>query len=472
MSIPTPNKLQLRLGALLVVLAGLAPTESARAGGFFLFDRGAVGVSRGGAFIAGADDADAVYYNPAGLVSAGRQLHADIGLPRLNASFTRVDDFGTTMPRVDGSQQFLPTPSISFATPVRDRWSIGVGVYTPSAIVQRWPDMAPNGTDPAPQRYSLYNIDNTILASAAAGVAYDAGHGLSFGLSLGVNIADFNLVSAVSGCDGGLLCAFAEDPANDSRTTLKSGVMVSPLATLGVRYRGERWGVGASFSTPYRFRGNFDMISSVPEAFQPGQFQTADGSSPTVRGDMRFAWVLRTGVEVRPVDHLRAEFAYVVEGWNVQQDITFTPQGVSVSVLGGLVTLPIVPIVVPRQMMPTHSFRLGGQYEFDHFDVRAGVAYETRSFPDRTLSPRTLDNNKTIVSAGATAHIGERFMIDLTFAYAFIRDPNITNSIVTQNRAVAPRSNTQPPTVVANGQYQMDAWYLAAGLRYQFSPKR
>lgn len=467
MRIPLPTKTHFRVAALFVVLFGVAPTEVAHAGGFYLFDRGVVGVSRGGAFVAGADDADALHYNPAGLLNAGQQLQVDIALPRINASFQRNDPAaGGPMARVDASQAPLPTPTIAYARNM-GRWAVGGGVFTPSAVVLEWPTTV--GTQAAPQRFSLYSMDGTILATVMAGAAYDIGHGFSVGASVGVNIARFNIDTAISGCDG-LLCSDPYDPDYDSYVNLDSGLRFAPHATLGVRYAHEHFAVGASFTTPHSFRGDLDMDASVPPALVPGgaYYETGDGNSPRVRGDLRFPWIARLGVEVRPVRNLRTELAYVVEGWNVQKELRFAPQDVRIVVIPGALEPELIPIVVRREMRATHSIRAGAQYTVSHFDFRAGLAYETRSFPDRTLSPLTLDNNKTILSAGATAHLGDHVMLDLTFAYAFMRDPNITNSVVEQPIAINQLVAYDPP-IIANGKYEMDAWYIGAGLRWQIT---
>src|SRR5262245_40648064 len=71
---------------LLIALTLLAPT-SAWAGGEALLGRGARALGRAGAFVAGADDGQAFFYNPAGLVDVeGVSLLIDGGFV-----FQRID---------------------------------------------------------------------------------------------------------------------------------------------------------------------------------------------------------------------------------------------------------------------------------------------------------------------------------------------------------------------------------------------
>src|SRR5690349_8414726 len=85
---------QMRL-AVLVVVIGVAP---AAAGGMELPIRGVRALERGGAFVAGADDADALWLDPAGLAHlAGdgkRALVFDAAYAYQTVDHTRVDAMG------------------------------------------------------------------------------------------------------------------------------------------------------------------------------------------------------------------------------------------------------------------------------------------------------------------------------------------------------------------------------------------
>jgi len=459
-----------RFLAVLVVVFGTLVPRPASAGGFYLFDRGAVAVSRGGAFVAGADDADALYYNPAGLLDARRQLQVDVALPRLTASFTRTDSVGQRMPTVHSSQTILPVPTIAYADDFGlRRWSFGAALFAPSAATASWPGSVDVGgtAQAAPQRYSLYSLNGTFIATLAAGAAFDAGKGFSFGTSLGVHLARIELDTTVSGCDG-LFCTNPEDPEWDSRIRLDSGLKAAPSATFGIRYVRDVVRVGASFSTPYRFGGELALDAPIPAApiFDGATLETGDGGPPRVRGNLQLPWIARVGVEVRPRSDLRIELDYVAEGWKSQRELRFTPQDVRIVLSGGLAEIPLEPIVVPRHMRTTHSVRLGGQYSRPHGEVRAGLAVETGAFPNRTLTVLTLDSTKTIVSAGGSVRIGDRVRIDGTFAYSFMRDRTVTDSIVRQPNATEPLGGPGP-NIIGNGRYEMNAYYVGLGVRYQ-----
>src|SRR5579859_5314136 len=109
--------------AVACALAALVPS-SARAAGLYFSDRGVRPMGRAGAFVAGADDLGAIWYNPAGLADAGTSFLFDASWLKFDISYTRelivaVPVGNTTAlqkvpsPTVNGSSSFLPLPTIA-----------------------------------------------------------------------------------------------------------------------------------------------------------------------------------------------------------------------------------------------------------------------------------------------------------------------------------------------------------------------
>ena len=107
--------------SLLASLAGASLPSEASAAGLYFSDRGVRAVGRGGAFVAGADDLGAVWYNPAGLADAGTSILVDGTWLNFSSEFKRqtqvVDASGTVRrfdyPTVKGTTPFLPIPTIA-----------------------------------------------------------------------------------------------------------------------------------------------------------------------------------------------------------------------------------------------------------------------------------------------------------------------------------------------------------------------
>ena len=85
----------------------LLTAATAHAGGQFLPVRGVRPAARGGAFVAGADDPGALWYNPAGLAEllggAKMELLLDAALVGHDITYTRVDSGGNVLAPVSSS---------------------------------------------------------------------------------------------------------------------------------------------------------------------------------------------------------------------------------------------------------------------------------------------------------------------------------------------------------------------------------
>ena len=107
-----------------VLVASTLVSQRASAGGLYFSDRGVRPMGRAGAFVAGADDLHAIWYNPAGLSDAGTSILVDFAWLRFAVDYQRelaiTDADGTLRrvksPNVSGSSQFLPLPTIAGST--------------------------------------------------------------------------------------------------------------------------------------------------------------------------------------------------------------------------------------------------------------------------------------------------------------------------------------------------------------------
>src|ERR1700745_721991 len=106
---------RLTLTAAAALVAGMAVTNDERAAGLYSSDRGVRPLGRGGAFVAGADDLGAVWYNPAGRSDAGNTVLVDFAWLHFTSEYTRRTLAGgavTEFPTVHGTTPFLPIPTI------------------------------------------------------------------------------------------------------------------------------------------------------------------------------------------------------------------------------------------------------------------------------------------------------------------------------------------------------------------------
>ena len=132
------------------VCAGVFP-GAATAGGMFVGTHGARPTARGGAFVAGADDPNAIYYNPPVSCSASRNPKAGVYFSTLgvmqHVAYTR-NDAGVQRPTVVATAGVigaapLVIPQLGFARKFSRPWgsmAFGLGVVDSHTALSRYPE--------------------------------------------------------------------------------------------------------------------------------------------------------------------------------------------------------------------------------------------------------------------------------------------------------------------------------------------
>lgn len=463
-----------------VALLCLAPS-SASAGGFYLLERGSGPLGRGGATIAGIEDPHAIWLNPAGLAYSGDQLLIDTTLTFFEATYTRIDSGGTTLPPVSGHHPYVPIPTIagSFSFDELPHFTFGVGLFAPNAVLPEWPQSVDGG--PAPQRYSMLSLEGSVLSTLALSAAWRPIEELSIGLTTHLLFGNFDARVALSACDG-VICSFPEDPEYDAIAQISLPV-VYPIFALGTVVDLDMVKIGFSVSTPFNLEGSalIQVRTPAASAFQGAEVVNrragcnhANPEDPC-RGDTRadvqleFPWIVRFGVEVEPVTALKLEASVVWETWSLQDEARIRPTDVWIEdALGGALDYQVGPMNIPRYMNDTVSVRVGGQYTFDRLlTLRVGGYWENGAFSDPYLTVLTIDSDKVVASAGVGIHVSPEWTIDVAAGYLWMAGRQVRDSAVPQANPIRPPAPMDEVVYVGNGDYSMTAPFVGLGLRWQ-----
>jgi len=454
----------------------------ANAAGLYFTDRGVRPMGRAGAFVAGADDLGAIWYNPAGLADAGTSILFDASWLQFSVDYTRAlrvvnaDNVVTypTDPTVHGSSPVLPLPTVawSYVLDKQKRFTIAGGVLAPYIALASYPQTVqyPWGSGPSPARYTLSSFDGSLLALPGAWIAYKPVEQLRFGLGVMALIGWFQSDLTFSACPQDRLLCAPEQPEYDAAARLRVGPIIAPSLDGGITWVPDnaiRFGVS----------GQLPMIISSDATFQVRMPTASEFDNAREDGDkahVRFVLpgIVRAGVEVRPVPDLRVELAWVHEFWSAHNTIEAVPEGVSIDGVTGLPPKLAIPTInIPRDFKDSDSVRVGGEYHFKaggyELDARAGVSYETSAVPPAYLSLSSLDFNKWILSFGGSIYIGPHWRFDAVLAHVFTQ-----NVYVNPDQAQIPRINPLPGSApleaVNGGQYNASANIIGVGLNYRF----
>ncbi|RMH43088.1 MAG: hypothetical protein D6689_06185 [Deltaproteobacteria bacterium] len=401
--------------------AAFAPAV-ARGGGMFLPTRGVRPTARAGAFVAGADDLGALWFNPAGLAALrGRGARAalvDASFVSQRVSYARIDSGFNEHEPVEDENPGLPIPTLGLAFGVGDDVVVAAGVLAPYAALGRYPA-------DGPQRYSLVDLSDAKMAIVEVAAGWQVGRRLRLGAAVQNLVSSLTSTVVFNGCPGQTVCA-PEDPEFDSLSRFEQSDAFSPSAVVGGQYSPhDRVRVGAAVQLPFRVSGEGRVRVVLPSS---GFF---DGAS--VRGDrasMAFTLpaMLRLGVEVSPAARWRAEVAVDVELWSMHDEFALEPEDVAIENAAGVGTYEIGSLRVPRGFDDSVAVQIGleGQpWAARPLTVAFGYAYETSAVPDRYLSVMTVDGDKHLVAAGVGYRLGATSLY-ASASYTAMADRDVT----------------------------------------------
>jgi long-chain fatty acid transport protein len=472
--------------ALAAALVGASPAHAAR---HFFSDRGVRPLARGGAFVAGADDLGAIYYNPAGIVEAGTQVFFDASWLHFTSSYTRQaritpsdpntgqpgkSSFVRTFDKVEGSTPVLPIPTLAGSFAITRDLVVAVGMYAPYGVLASYPEKLPGGS-PAPQRYSLITLEGSALAVTGAWLGYRPIPELQIGAGPTLLTGTFQSSVYFGACPTDRLVCAPEDPSFDAKGRLTVGTIVAPSATLGVIATPlPVVRIGASFQLPYSVDAPAKFQTRLPSA---ALFDKASIEGDDARVRFKLPWIARLGVEARPLPTTRIELAFVYEKWSMHDRIDVAPDNV---VLKNVALFPpeyrVGGLSIDRQFQDAWSVRLGGEHTLGvgsyKVDLRAGAAYEKSAVPREYLSVLTVDMDKFLLGVGGGLHVGQNWRFDGTLAVLFPSSVDVSPDEARLTK-VNPVRATPPPTgdvAINGGHYEASALVLGLGLRYLFDP--
>lgn len=467
----------LRTALAAALCASLVPGVCA-AGGFFFPDRGVRPLGRGGAFVAGADDGHAIWYNPAGLTEAGNGLLLDASLVLFSNTYTRRAQPVAGGPTVtfrpsEGDAAPLPIPTLVVTHDFGlSNFRFAAGVYAPNAALTSY-----DQSDTAPQRYTLLTLDGSALLLAGVWAAWRPHPVISVGAGFQVLAGSFQSRLAFSACPATILCT-PEDPDWDSLAQLSAPIF-SPTGSFGVRINPHRMvSIGASFNLPMWVSADATLKVRLPSA---AYFDGARVQGEAARVDFTFPPIARVGVEVRPTPQTRVEVAASWEGWSVHDQIRMSPQGIRITDVRGIGTYEVGDVAIERRFEDVWSVRVGGEQGFALGDnlltLRAGFAYETGATPTAFTNVLTFDAAKSTASIGASFTRG-RLRVDAVFAHTFwgpvevtpcAHDPSAPSRCQGLYPTAPFRTGSNAPRYTVNGgTYDPTLNIVGLGAQYRF----
>ena len=417
----------------LLLLVWTVSVLKVSANGFGLPDQDAFATARGEAFVATADNASAIYYNPAGIAQlTGSHFRGGLNSVYYQPAFQPPGgqaNRGRTYYSSD-NLAFLPQFFYTY-TATGAPLSFGLGIYAPYGGNMSWPQ------DTGFRSVAISGSLKYITINPV--VAVTLRPGLSVGAGVMINYASINMYQ-------GLLSSttprtnFFNFTGDGWSVGYNAGILWQPQ---------EKLSFGATFRSSARmnFQGNTDF-----------QLQTHPYNSPAQRNaSASFNFPLTTvfGVSYRPTPK-----------WNLEFDANYTDWSSF-----GTATIQQSPPPVKNPFTQNIPVNLGWQaswmYEFgvtryfaNGWQVSGGYVFNANSVPDQYYTPLAADLNRNFFSLG-TGHKGKRFDFDIAYqaGFAFTRD--VSGSTAASKPAGFSTDN-------ANGRYGFSSQAIIATVGVHF----
>lgn len=466
--------------AVALALATLATPTSTHAGAFYLPERGGRALSLGGAFIAGVDDLNAQWLNPAGLtrLSNDLSLYLDFGLIFSDQRFARADSeearrkdptLADGFPVVTDEGGPFPDPSLGIATNFGlEDWVFALGVYGPYAGTNKWPE-------DGPQRYSIINLQ-AIELFVQLSVAWRPNHHIAVGAGLQwvtTGVKQRLKISSYPGVFGWNeqrdLDVLAEVDVTDPFSLSGNlGVIFTPTAKdapLGLD-------IGLSAQLPVSADASGKLRLQKPGHYY---FSTTEIEGDNIEVSLDFPLILRAGVRLYDPGLWSVELAAVFEGWSALDQIAVSPGEGGIAFVGvpGIGRYEVEPFDLDASYEDVFSARLGASFAPARgpLTLRMGTFFETGAPPSETLTVLDIDGDKLGVTLGATLAVGA-FQFDLAAAWIETFEQTVTNSTKAQVNPIyladpQPYDETGPSTI-GNGTYSARNFILATTISAGF----
>jgi long-chain fatty acid transport protein len=427
-------KTNLRIAAtylLAVILAG--STSSLWGTGFRIPDQDAFATARGEAFVATADNASAIYYNPAGLTQLeGQNLRGGVYGLYFNPRYTSP----STGQTFNNEKDLHAIPQVFYSWTLDSLpLALGLGVYSPYGLSSEWDQDTGFRKVATEGSITTYTINPT--------VAWRVLPNLSLGAGLRVNYGEVDLKQGI----------FWPSQAFDQFHIKGDGWALG--YDVGVLWKPhEKIALGAAFksTTSFNFEGHTDYYNNV--AYPPGV--GAVPAFPDQSAGANTEWELPLnvvcGISYRPTTNWNFEFDADYTDWSSLGTETIHQAS------GGVLNLPqSLPLKLNWQGSWYYEFG-ATRYLANGWSVSGGYIYNENSVPDATYNPLVADLDRHFISVGA-GHKGKHFSFDVAYQFGFGPTRTVSGSA---------SSGFGPPLQNADGKYEFfsHAVFVSAGWHF------
>ncbi|MDR4509985.1 MAG: outer membrane protein transport protein [Candidatus Brocadiaceae bacterium] len=411
------------------------------ASGFHSPSFSAVGLAQANAFVARADDASAIIFNPAGLTQLKRpqiSTGASFVIPKVEYHGNGIhEDMGTGINTI---------PNLFFACPlIEDKLATGIGISAPYGLRGNWEEDGFSRYVVTDFNLAILNVNPTITFKPFSFLSIGAGLDYYYAKSdveKRVNVGLLNASLTGTPQDTTTPDGFQDlDDVHGDGVGYNIGILynITPQHTIGISFRS---------------KADIDTKGSL-------KFSNLSGATAEAFGGESFSTKARTTLTLPEI--LILGYAYKHrERWSVEADVQWT-NWTRFDVLR-FDFAPSNPILDGgnedvRNWHNTLGFALGGEYLLNEtIKLRGGYAFHESPVPSDTFEPSIPMSSRHAVFTGFEYRWGGKMnkWIDFASGIAVYENRRITNSVGDELQGSI------------DGRYDSIDYLMAINFNYQF----
>jgi len=372
-----------------VAALSLVCAVSLQAAAYKIPEQSTRSMALGAAYVAGADSADASYFNPANMSWVEGNALLEAGLTYIH--LPRVEFRGTvagTPADADSKTEDFLLPYFHYVSPKVDKWRFGLSLVEPGGLSKKWyQDIQKMKAE----EFSLKIIELNPT------ISYEITPKLSVGGGLRGVYSDGKVKAYLAN-------AYAENMTGD---TFEYGY------NLAISYRPQP---DTTLSATYRSKVDLNLEGSSTGFVAVGSpqlpyYDTPGGVTVPLPATLAIAAAHDFG-------KTRVELVYERTWWSAYEKLDFYFNDPTVDALFGS--------PIDKKWTDTNTLRVGVTHRYsDKWTFMAGYAYDPTPIPEATLGFELPDADAHIFSAGAIMQIDESFEAGFSMLYDHKNERNV-----------------------------------------------
>lgn len=405
--------------------------------GFSIYEQGTTATGMAGAFAAKADDATAVFYNPAG-ISQLEGTHLSIGLSMIPPDAKMTDPYGMEWETDD---QTFWVPNFYATHSLNEKWDLGFGVTAPFGLGMDW-----SNNEDFIYRYLVKDVTiESIYVTPVISYSFNENWSIAAGAMWVTSDVEYLAAVDMTPVEEALSAALGTDiELPDSELSLEgdneNGDWGFSLAVhgqidrlhLGLAYR-------SAVDVAYDGQATFDV---PPSGYGDTVDDIVNSYFPDTNGatSIEMPESIQVGIGYDITDSFYAEFDVLWHGWSSYKSLDIDFEEPS-----------LTDVEQRKDWDDVMSYRLGLHYQMtDEFAIFCGYYFDETPIPDETLDPILPGADRNSFQLGASYEFGN-LKLEGAYMYLDFEDRETTVNY----RGI-------------NGSYESVTHILSAQLSYSF----